>query len=272
MSRDDLQTFHDTWFRPNRATLLVVGDTTLAEIRPALDARFADWQPGEAPEKNLATVEGTGGGVVYMIDRPDSDQSVILAGRLMAPRNNPDEVALQAANDVLGGSFTARINMNLREDKHWSYGARSVVFDARGQRPWFVLAPVQTDKTADSMAEIDKELTGVVGDTPPTADEVEKVQDQSTLTLPGRWETNDAVLGSLSEIVRFDLADDYWDLYPATVRALDRETVVDAAKQIVRPDDVVWVVIGDRKEIETGVRELGLGEIRHLDADGKAAP
>lgn len=272
MTRDDLQSFHDTWFRPNRATLLVVGDTTLAEIRPELEARFADWQPGEAPEKNLATVEGTGGGAVYMIDRPDSDQSVILAGRLVAPRNNPDEVALQAANDVLGGSFTARINMNLREDKHWSYGARSLVFDARGQRPWFVLAPVQTDKTAESMAEIEKELTGIVGETPPTADEVAKVKDQSTLTLPGSWETNDAVLGSLAEIVRFGLADDYWDRYPATVRALDRETVVDAATQIVRPGDVVWVVIGDRKEIEHGVRELGLGEIHYLDADGNPTP
>lgn len=269
MTRDDLQGFHDTWFRPNRATLLVVGDTTLAEIRPQLEARFADWQPGEAPEKNLGTVEGAGGGVVYMIDRPDSDQSVILAGRLVVPRNNPDEVAMQAANDVLGGSFTARINMNLREDKHWSYGARSLVFDARGQRPWFILAPVQTDKTAESMAEIERELTGIVGEAPPTADEVAKVKDQSTLTLPGSWETNDAVLGSLAEIVRFGLADDYWDRYPATVRALDRETVVDAATQIVRPDDVVWVVIGDREEIEAGVRELGLGEIRYLDADGE---
>ncbi len=207
-----------------------------------------------------------------MIDRPDSDQSVILAGHLTVPRNNPDEVALQAANDVLGGSFTARINMNLREDKHWSYGARSLIFDAQGQRPWFVYAPVQTDKTAESMAEIRRELAGIAGEAPPTGDEVAKVRDQSTLTLPGQWETNGAVLASLAEIVRFGLADDYWDRYPESVRALDRAAVAGATAQVVRPDEVVWVVVGDRKEIEAGVRELGLGEIRYLDADGEPAP
>ncbi|MGH9381696.1 MAG: M16 family metallopeptidase [Thermoanaerobaculia bacterium] len=272
MRRDDLRRFHDSWFRPNRATLLVVGDTTLEEIRPKLEALFASWQPGEAPEKNLATVEGSGGGVVYLIDRPDSDQSVIFAGHLAVPRNNPDEVALQAANDVLGGSFTARINMNLREDKHWSYGTRSIIIDAQGQRPWFVYAPVQTDKTAESMAEIRRELTGIVGEAPPTADEVEKVKDQNTLTLPGLWETNDAVLGSVSEVVRFGLADDYWDRYPESVRALDRDAVAGAAAQVVRPEELVWVVVGDRKEIEAGVREIRLGEIRYLDADGEPVP
>jgi zinc protease len=205
---------------------------------------------------------------VYIVDRPGSIQSMIFAGHVAPPEKNPDEVAIQAMNEVLGAGFSARINMNLREDKHWSYGARSVVVDARGPRPFFVFAPVQSDKTMEAMREIRSELAGIVGKRPPTADEVDRAKDKRTLTLPGRWETARAVSDSILELVRFDLPEDHWDAYPARVRALGVADVSAAAKKIVQPDQVVWVVVGDREKIESGIRSLDLGKLRLIDADG----
>ena len=265
-----LREFHSTWFRPDNAILIVVGDTTLEELVPRLERLFSGWESGEVPTKNLARVEQQPRSVVYLVDRPGSEQSIIFAGHVMPPKDNPNEFAIDSMNDILGGSFTARLNMNLREDKHWSYGARSIILDAAAQRPFLVYAPVQTDKTKESLAEIRKELTGIRsgGERPPTQEELDKVKDQKTLTLPGRWETNGAVLNDIIEIVRFGLADDYWDEYPGEVRALDLEDIKKQADAALRPDNTVWVVVGDRSKIESGIGELGLGEIRFIDADG----
>ena len=265
-----LREFHSTWFRPDNATLIVVGDTTLEELVPRLERLFSGWESGEVPTKNLARVEQQPRSVVYLVDRPGSEQSIIFAGHVMPPKDNPNEFAIDSMNDILGGSFTARLNMNLREDKHWSYGARSIILDAAAQRPFLVYAPVQTDKTKESLAEIRKELTGMRsgGERPPTQEELDKVKDQKTLTLPGRWETNGAVLNDIVEIVRFGLADDYWDEYPGEVRAVDLEDVREQADAALRPGNTVWVVVGDRSKVEAGIRELGLGEIRFIDADG----
>jgi zinc protease len=177
-------------------------------------------------------------------------------------------VAIQAMNEVLGAGFSARINMNLREDKHWSYGARSRFFSARGQRPFYVSAPVQSDKTMEAMREIQKELTGIIGDRPPTDDELARAKDKRTLTLPGRWETNRAVAGSLADLVRFGLPDDYWSTYAGKIRDLSLDQVSGVAKEIVQPQNVIWVVVGDRAKIEAGIRELNLGELKVIDPDG----
>ena len=189
----DLEKFHATWFDPGSATLIVVGDITLEEIRPKLEHRFQDWKPTKRPRKSVATVDEPAPGV-YLIDRPGSVQSLILAGRLAPPKANDEELAIEAVNEVLGGSFSARINMNLREEKGWSYGARSRIRAARGQRPFYVAASVQTDKTSESMVEIRRELAAIVGDSPPTAAELERAKVKETLTLPGRWETSVAVV------------------------------------------------------------------------------
>ena len=267
---DGLRAFHDTWFRPGNATLIVVGDVTLAELEPALEARFGGWEPGGVPRKNLGEVEQQAETVVYLIDRPDSEQSIIFAGHVAPPKSDPRDLQIETVNDILGGGFTARINMNLREDKGWSYGARGLLIDAAGQRPFFVFAPVQTDRTADAMAEIDKEIDGIRGggDRPPTAEELARVKDQRTLTLPGRWETNRAVMADVVEMVRFGLPDDHWETYAGTVRALDLDDVAAEADRFLQPDRLIWVVVGDRARIEESVRALGLGEVRFLDADG----
>ena len=269
LTREDLAKFHETWFKPNHATLIVVGDTTLSELTPKLEKLLDGWKRGDIPAKNIGKVDYQPKPVVYLLDRPGALQSVILAGEIAPPRNNPDEIAIEAMNDVLGGNFGARINMNLREDKHWSYGASSFYWDARGQRPFVVFAPVQTDKTKESMAEIDKEMRGILGANPPTAEELKKVQANETLSLPGSRETMTEVANSIETLVEYGLPDDYYDTYAGRVRALQVSDIEAIAKRVVRPDNLVWVVVGDRAKIEAGVRELNLGEVKFLDADGK---
>ena len=269
LTREDLAAWHRSWFQPDRATLVVVGDTSLAELQPKLEARFKDWKAGKAPSKNVATVPARKGVTIHIVDRPGSIQSVILAGQLAPPKANPDEVALQTMQTILGGGFISRINMNLREDKHWAYGAGGFLIDARAQRPYIFFAPVQADKTKESMQELLKEIRGIRGERPVTAEELQGAKDQMTLTLAGQWETNNAVSGSIQEIASFGLADDYPTAFPGKVRTLAAGDVPAVATKLLRPDDLLWVVVGDRAAIERGIRDLGWGEIRFVDADGR---
>jgi zinc protease len=269
ITREDLVKFHRTWFKPNNATLIVVGATTLAEIRPKVERAFAGWAKGDVPAKNIGTVEQQPRSTVYLLDRPEAIQSLILVGNVAPPKANPDEPAIETMNLVLGGSFSARMNMNLREDKHWSYGSFTFFRDAKGQRPFVTYAPVQTDKTKEALIELQKELRGILTDRPPTTEEIARAKSELTLTLPGTWETMDAVSGTLADIVTFGLDDRYYDTYGDKVRAQTVTSVGAAAKAVIHPDRLVWVVVGDRSKIEAGIRDLKLGEIKFIDADGK---
>ena len=269
LKRDDLVAFHRTWFKPNNASLIVVGATTLAEVTPKLERLFGGWRPGDVPKKNIGQVAQQPKSAVYLIDRPGSEQSIIFAGHVAPAKRNPREIALLTMNDILGGSFTSRVNMNLREDKHWSYGAFSLLFDARGQRPFIVFAPVQTDKTKESLSEVANELKAIAHTRPVTPDELAKAQANLTLSLPGQWETIGAVGASVEEIVRFDLPHDYYSTFASKVRELQVADLNTAASETIQPDKLVWVVVGDRAKIEPGIRELNLGALQFIDADGK---
>ena len=260
--------FHNTWFKPDNSTMVIVGDTTMEQIRPKLEMLFSGWQPGEVPSKNITRVEPPDQPVVYIVDKPDALQSVLLAGVVAPPKSNPQEIAIETMNTVLGGAFVSRINMNLREDKHWSYGAGMFLPGARGQRPYLGYAAVQTDKTKESITEVLKELREILGDRPVNEDELMMAKSNLTLALPGSWETASSVSSSIAEIVRFNLPEDYHSTYAGKVKALDLEDMKSAAQAVVKPDNLVWVVIGDREKIEAGISELALGEIRHIDADG----
>ena len=269
LTRDDVVSFHRTWYRPSNATLVVVGDVPLATLRPMLEERFGGWTgDGELPKLEIGKVEAADGRSVYLVDKPGALQSVILAGLPAPPTNNPDEISIETMNSILGGSFTSRINMNLREDKHWAYGARSTLIDAVGPRLFMAYAPVQTDKTKESMIEMDRELRDILGPRPPEAEELEKAQRNRTLRLPGQYETKRAVLGALVKILKHGLPEDYFETYADRMRAVSLDDVESAAEQIVRPDSVVWVVVGDLAEIEAGVRELGFADMRRLSPEG----
>ena len=268
LRREDLVTFHERWIRPNNATLVVVGDIAMDDLQTQLERVFSNWNAAEVPTKNIDSVDHQETSSIYLIDRPGAQQSLILAGHIAPPKTYDAEIALQAMNTILGGSFSSRMNMNLREDKHWSYGARTQLIDARGQRPFLVNAPVQTDKTKEAMQEIYKELTGIRSDRPVTPDELGKAKDLRTLTLPGRWETNSAVMQDLVQMLRFDLPLDYYDSYVNRVRSLNVTDVGSVAESVIQPQQLIWIVIGDRTVIEDGILELALGELHHLDADG----
>jgi len=269
LTREDLVKFHSVWFRPNNSTLVIVGDTKLDEIKPKLEKLFATWKAADVPKKNIGTVSLPAKSAVYIMDKPGAQQSVIYAGSIAPPTSNPQEVAIVAMNDELGGQFGSRINMNLREDKHWSYGTATRLTKARGQRPFRIIAPVQTDKTKESLVEINKELRGILTDKPVAAAELAKTQDQETLELPGSRETLDSLETSIDDQVQYGLPDDYWQTYAGKVRALNVAEVEAAAKTIVHPDNIIWIVVGDRAKIEPGIRELNLGEVHILSPDGK---
>jgi zinc protease len=158
--------------------------------------------------------------------------------------------------------------MNLREDKHWSYGAWTFMVAARGPRPYLGGAPVQTDKTKEALGEFIKEAKGIRGEKPVTAAELAAAQASLTLALPGGWETARAVGRSTAELIRFSLDDRYWDGYAAKVRAVDLAAVTEAA-QIVDPPRLIWVVVGDRSKVEAGLKELGLGAPKLIDGEGR---
>jgi zinc protease len=268
ISRNDLVAFHDAWFKPNNATMIVAGDTSLDEILPKLEALFADWRPGPSPEKTLPVVDRPTGPRVYLIDRPGSEQSMILAGQVVAPKREQDDLAIRTMNDVLGGNFLARINMNLREDKGWSYGASSTIVETMAQRPFIAYAPVQTDMTAPAMAEMIREIRELLNSRPITEEEVATSKRRATLTLPGRWETARAVAGDIAQLVRFGLPDDYWHQYAELVDALDVGDVRAAAGAELAPDQLTWVVVGDLAQVEREIRELGFGPVAVIDTEG----
>lgn len=268
MTQEDLAKFHKTWFKPNNSTLVIVGATNLNEIKPKLERLFSGWEKGDIPKKNISSVEHKPKSLCYVIDRPGSPSSIILAGQVAPPRANPNEIAIDTMNTILGGSFTSRINMNLREDKHWSYGAGSVLIPARGQRPFIAFGIVQGTKTKESMIEMSKEMHDILNGRPPTGEELDKIKNNKVLRLPGLWETNTSVASSIIEMVTYGLPDDYFETYPDEVRNLKLSHVIKAANDVLRPDNIVWIVVGDRANFEAGLVELGFDQIHLIDADG----
>ncbi len=269
ITKDDLVKFRNDWFKPNNATLVVVGDITMNEVQSKLEKLFKDWKSGDVPQKNVADIKRSEKPVIYIMDRPGSQQSIIFAGHVVQRRNADDEVALESFQNIFGGTFTSRVNMNLREDKHWSYGSFSVLWGAKGQRPFFVYAPVQTDKTKEAMNEIITEMNNIKTTKPVTEEEFLKDKDSRTLSMPGSWETAGAVSGSLTEMITYNLADDYFKKYPQMVLSLTKDQVNSSSQKLLHPDNLIWVVVGDKSKIEAGIKELGFGEVKYLDADGK---
>ena len=269
ITHQDLVDFQARWLRPDNAEIFVVGDTSLDEIMPLLEASFGDWQAPAKPlgQKPMRDATMASQPRLVLIDRPDSSQSLILAAHLAPPTAADNNIAIEAMNDILGGQFTARVNMNLREDKGWAYGAFTYLQPARGQRPFLVYAPVETERTADSIAELIRELEAYKDDKPATEAELRRVVDNAVRGLPGRFETAGAVLQAFLTNARYDRPMDYYAGLTEAYRALDLDAVRAAADQVVQPNALTWLVIGDRAKIEQSLRDLGIAEveIRSLD-------
>ncbi|MGQ0585915.1 MAG: M16 family metallopeptidase [Gammaproteobacteria bacterium] len=270
LTPDDLHAFHKEWLRPDNARLLVVGDTTLAEIVPLLDTRFAAWKPPASalPRKNVTPVAPQPAARVFLVDKPEAEQSMIIAG-LPAPSSKAsNHLEIQTMNAILGGTFTSRLNMNLREAKHWSYGAGASLPGAVGQRPYYLYAPVQSDKTLESIKEVAREAREYVGKRPATADELAKIKARDVRRLPGQYETSAAVLGALAGIVLYERPDDYVRTLRTRVERQTLPQIQSVAREVLKPDALTWVIVGDLAKIEAPIRKLNLGEVKVIDADG----
>lgn len=267
ITRNDLMKYYGDWFAPNNATLLVVGDITKADLKAKLEAKLAGWKPKDVPQKNITTAAASAKSKVFILDKPGAIQSIIFAAELAPTGGSPDWVNMDMMNRILGGEFTSRINMNLREDKHWSYGSRSILIGTKGQSMFVGYAPVQTDKTKESVVELKKELEQYIKDKPATEAEFSKVQKNAVLKLPGGWETNDAVLNALNDQVKYNRGDDYLKNYASYIRNLTTKDIQMAASKVIKPEQMVWIVVGDRSKIEQGIRDLNLGEIQIVKAE-----
>jgi zinc protease len=267
----DLQAFHQNWIRPDAARITVVGDTTLAEIIPALNKVFANWKAPATPRptKNIPDVALPTATTVYLMDKPNAEQTTIFAGHLLPSTKAADRFVTNTAINLLGGQFTARLNMNLREEKHWAYGAYTGQGESLGQRNLYAWAPVQTDKTIESIQEVAREFKDYVGARPATQEELDRLIANDVRSLPGQYETGAAAAGSLNSIVIFGHPDDYVQTMKTRLQSQTLAQVQAAAKAHIHPEALTWVIVGDLGKIEAGVRGLNLGEVKILDADGK---
>jgi zinc protease len=262
-----LGAFHAAHYRPSNATLIVAGDVTPAAVLPLLEQAFGGWAPGAAATKRIlvpAAPQLTAGQVT-IVDLPSAEQSQIRIGWVGVPRATPDYFVLQVLNTVLGGSFTSRLNQNLREAHGYSYGANSR-FDMRlSAGPFAAGAGVQTDKTSESLTEFFKELNGIGKPIPP--DELTKAKNYLALGFPGDFETIGDLAGRLEEMAVYKLPDTYYADYVGRIQAVTAADVQRAAATYIQPSKFAVVVVGDRQKIEPGIRALNLAPIRTLSVD-----
>ena len=271
LDRAALAAWHRTWFVPSNATIIVAGDVQLADVKARLDAAFGDWRGGTAPKKAVAAGAPAARGKVYLLDRPNAPQSVIVAAHLTEPGGAADDLAIETVMRNFGGIATSRLNRNLRLDKHWSYGTTGNIGTARGPRSFLVIAPVQTDRTNESMVEVMKEIRGVAGERPLAGDEFASIRRNQLSSLGGRYETLASLVAAAQTGLSIGRDPAYYYDYATNVRALSEADLAAAAKRLVHPDELTWIVLGDAAKVEAGMRELGYGEIIRIDADGRVS-
>ncbi len=259
VSRDDLAAFHDGWMRPSKAKIFVVGDTSLAEIMPILEHDFGDWHDaGPAPAKDFNAPIPTNPTHIVLVDRPNSPQSLIIAGEVLDQTGRDDLVPLIETNDVLGGSFLSRLNMDLRETKHWAYGAGSFVQRVVGRVPLLVFAPVQSDQTGPAVASVIGDMHAFLSDKGVTPEELQRTINGSIRELPGSFETSGEVLGGLEQNEEYGRPDNYYETLASRYRALTAADLDTVARRDIDPNKLVWVVVGDASKVKPQLDKLGI--------------
>jgi len=268
LQRNDLVRYYESYYHPNNAAIVVVGDITLKEMLPKLEALFKGWKPKAVPEMAIPAVKTPSATKIYLVDKPGAAQSMVVAGNLGLERKSPDYSAAQVLNNALGGQFTSRINLNLREDKGYTYGAGSLFFTARAAGPFVVYAPVHTQYTKETVAEIEKELRGVCAENPLSPEELQNSKNNLVKGYSQNFEFLERIAGLVLEQVMYGLPDDDMQRYIPAMAAVQSGAVTDAAKKYIHPNALVYVIVGDITKIEPGLRELRLGEIGYLDSEG----
>jgi zinc protease len=263
MTVADLRQFHSQHYLPSECLLIVTGDISATDVVTRLEPVFGAWKGGTAAALTIPAAPQLTSRPIYLIDKPGAAQSQIRIGSVGVPRSTPDFFPLRVLNTILGGSFTSRLNQNLREEHGYAYGAGST-FDMRVNGGLFYAsAGVQTDKTAEALSEFFTELDGIRKPIPP--DEVEKAKNYVALLLPRNFETTERLAGSLAQIFVYNLPQDYFATYTQHVRAVTSADVQRVAERYIQPDKFAVVIVGDRKTIEPGINGLKLGQVKIVE-------
>jgi len=264
LTTSDLKAFHAAAYLPPNATLIVVGDVTADAVMPQLETQFGSWRAGSTPFRRatLPAAQQPTQRQIVIVDMPGAEQSQVRIGWVGVPRSTSDYFSLQVLNTILGGSFTSRLNQNLREQHGYSYGASSR-FDMRlSAGPFFAGAGVQTDKTADALKEFFNELTAI--GKPVGADELTKAKNYLALGFPSNFETMGDFSAQLEQLLVYGLPETYYVDYVKNIQAVTADAVLKAAATYIQPQRFLVVVAGDRKAIEPGIRALNLGALRTM--------
>ncbi|WP_258045008.1 M16 family metallopeptidase [Sphingomonas citricola] len=272
LTRADLVAFQQTWLRPDKAKIFVVSDRPLGEVRQVMEQRFGDWRPtGQAGTKVFPPATQASQPRIVLIDRPDSPQSLIAAGAQTGLKGTDEMLPVEVGNDALGGSFLGRINMDLRETKHWSYGAFGGFRRNEMAAPYSVQAPVQANQTGPSIAAMRQDIAGYVGAQPMTQAEFDRAINGATRSLSGDFETSNDVLNAMQANDLYRRPDDYYATITQKYRALTLAQVNAATKAAIDPNKFVWVVVGDAKQVQPQLGTVGL-PVELMSAAAVVAP
>jgi zinc protease len=253
-------------YQPANATLIVVGDVTADSMLPQLESQFGSWKGTSAASRSpVPQAPQVAQGQITIVDMPGAEQSQIRLGWVGVARSTPDYFTLEVLNTILGGSFTSRLNQNLREEHQYSYGAASR-FDMRlSNGPFFASAGVQTDKTAEALREFFNELNGI--SKPVGADELAKAKNYVALSFPSEFETMGDLSSHVEELLVYNLPDNFFTDYVRKIQAVTSDAVQKAAATYIQPKRFAVVVVGDRKVIEPGIKALNLGPVRVMSVE-----
>lgn len=269
IGRADLQNFWAQSFVPNNAAFVVSGQITASELKPLIEKAFGDWQPGTPPRQTLGTVATTTARLVF-VDKPGAPQTALRVASFGAPRSTPDYEPLVVMNESLGGLFSSRINLNLREEHGYTYGARSDFLFHRAAGPFLVASGVRTDVTAPAVAEIFKEVQRMRA-TMLTPEELRLARDSLVRSLPAQFETSARVTASTANLFIYDLGLDYYTKYPARLSAVTADQVRAVAERYIVPEKLIVIAVGDKSKIEPELARLMLGPSEVRTADGSLA-
>ena len=269
IQQSDIRRFYDTYFRPNNATLLIVGDVRPDDVERRARALFGGWQRGSVPPASYGQPPAAKGTTIYLVDKPGAAQSSFRIGTVGVPRSTADYFPLTVMNTALGGSFTSRLNQNLRETKGYTYGASSGFSMRRAPGPFTASAEVVAAKTDSALIEFMKELRAIRDSIP--QEELEKTKRYLQLQLPGSFETTGGIAAQLSQLVRYDVPLSFYNSYTQGIAAVTAADVQRVARQYIDPDRLAIVIVGDRKSIEPTLRATKVGEVTVVDITGRPA-
>ncbi|QDH74563.1 pitrilysin family protein [Brevundimonas sp. M20] len=260
ISREDLQAFHANWIRPDTAQIFVVSDKPLSEITALLDAHLGQWVPSATPHgvKNFDAAIPAAQPRIVLVDRPQSPQSIIVGAMVLPTTGHQDRVVFNAANEAIGSGFLSRINQDIRETRGWSYGLGGNAAGLEHQVPYIISAPVQSNRTGESVQVLIDQYRAFLSDRGVSAAERERIVNANVRQLPGQFETSAALMGALRSMALYGRPDDYWTTLAPRYEALDQAALDAEARRLFGEAPFVWVVVGDAATVRPQLEALGL--------------